>query len=265
MTAWFAAPHLEMLQWLRADGCAWDAEFVLSRAATAGKLAIVQWAHAQGDPIDNLCEGAAFGGRIELLRWLRRQGCPWGKTLQRAIQGGHLELVEWAVAEGCPCEVYGIWPGCGGIAMYEWLERAGYDWSMIGVSNLAAFGQVTAAELEWVVSRGARLHPLQVFEVGSLPLDALAWLVERGAVPTCGTFARAAVAGRLDMLEWLHARGCPFDADACIVAVLVEGNRWRVHRGTQSAAPDQFCFRKRRQRREVVAWLEAHLARQFNQ
>lgn len=39
--------NLEMLQWLRANGCPWDKETTLA-AAEGGHLEILQWAHAMG-------------------------------------------------------------------------------------------------------------------------------------------------------------------------------------------------------------------------
>ena len=41
--------HLEVLKWLRAEGCPWD-----------------EWA----------CAWALRGGHLEVLEWLRAAGCP---------------------------------------------------------------------------------------------------------------------------------------------------------------------------------------------
>ena len=42
--------HLEVVQWLRGNGCEWDS-----------------W----------VCTQAAFYGNVETLRWARENGCPW--------------------------------------------------------------------------------------------------------------------------------------------------------------------------------------------
>ena len=42
--------HLEVLQWLRAEGCPWDF---------------------------HTCKLAARDGHLETLRWARENGCPW--------------------------------------------------------------------------------------------------------------------------------------------------------------------------------------------
>ena len=41
--------HLEVLKWLRAEGCPWD---------------------------EDACTEAAWYGRLEVLKWLRDNGCP---------------------------------------------------------------------------------------------------------------------------------------------------------------------------------------------
>ena len=49
--------HLEVLQWLRANGCPWD-----------------EWT----------CKYAAEGGHLEVLQWARANGCPWDEKHVRA-------------------------------------------------------------------------------------------------------------------------------------------------------------------------------------
>ena len=67
---------LEALQWLRANGCDWDAE---------------------------TCAWAARGGHLGVLQWARANGCPWdAETLQCGAFGNHLAMLEWARANGCP-------------------------------------------------------------------------------------------------------------------------------------------------------------------
>jgi|TARA_B110000977_G_scaffold164629_1_gene211291 hypothetical protein len=68
--------QLEVLQWLRANGCPWGA---------------------------NTCSHAAEGGHLEVLQWARANDCPWNEyTCMRATEGGHLEVPQWARANGCP-------------------------------------------------------------------------------------------------------------------------------------------------------------------
>ena len=52
MTCFAAADHghLDVLKWLRENGCPWDEE---------------------------TCAYAARGGHLEVLKWARENGCPW--------------------------------------------------------------------------------------------------------------------------------------------------------------------------------------------
>ena len=67
---------MEMLKWLRSEGCPWDAD---------------------------TCSGAAFRGNLEMLKWLRSKGCPWnGWACEYAATRGKLDLLRWAIDNGCP-------------------------------------------------------------------------------------------------------------------------------------------------------------------
>jgi hypothetical protein len=60
--------HLEVLQWVRANGCPWDG-----------------WT----------CSWAAKGGHLEVLQWVRANGCPWFQvTRTTAVQLGYVEQEE---------------------------------------------------------------------------------------------------------------------------------------------------------------------------
>jgi hypothetical protein len=95
--------HLEVLQWLRADGCLWN-KYTCWEAAKCGHLEVLQWAHANGCLWDwHTCANATGGGHLEVLQWLRANGCPWDKyTVICARDRDHVELVNWAIANGCP-------------------------------------------------------------------------------------------------------------------------------------------------------------------
>ena len=67
---------LNMLKWLRANGCLWD-RFT--------------------------CTSAASNGHFEILKWARANGCPWDSwTCAEAAENGHFEILKWARANGCP-------------------------------------------------------------------------------------------------------------------------------------------------------------------
>jgi hypothetical protein len=90
-----AKGQLEVLKWLRANGCPWD-EKTCASAAQAGHLEVLQWARANGCPWDaNTCAGAALAGHIKVLQWARANGCPWDEwTCTMAATLGHLEMLK---------------------------------------------------------------------------------------------------------------------------------------------------------------------------
>ena len=100
--------HLEVLQWVRAQGCPWD-EGTCCEASKGGHLEVLQWAREQGCPWDeDTCWGAFEGGHLEVLQWAQEQGCPWdwGRLVsacawQKAVPTV-LEVLQWARVHGCP-------------------------------------------------------------------------------------------------------------------------------------------------------------------
>ena len=50
--------HLEIIRWLRSEGCPWGAY-------------TVEYPSAWG--------AAANSGHLEMLKWLKSEGCPWDK------------------------------------------------------------------------------------------------------------------------------------------------------------------------------------------
>ena len=63
---------MEVLKWLRSEGCPWDEE---------------------------TCEMAAEGGHLEVLKWLRSEGCPWDAGTWDAAKES---TREWLRENGCP-------------------------------------------------------------------------------------------------------------------------------------------------------------------
>ena len=101
--------QLEVLQWAHANGCPWN-EMTCAFAAGKGKLEAIQWLHANGCPwAESTCQWAADGGHLEVLQWLRTNGCPWNEeTCSNAAFCGQLGVLQWAHANGCPWD----WQHC---------------------------------------------------------------------------------------------------------------------------------------------------------
>ena len=131
--AWAAeGGHLETLEWLRSQGCAWD-ERTCTYAAEEGHLNCLQWARSEGCPWDeSTCSSAAERGHLEVLRWARDNGCPWqaDEICDMAAQCGHLSVLKYARSQGCPwdAEITDWAASCGHLEMLRWLRYEGCPW-----------------------------------------------------------------------------------------------------------------------------------------
>jgi hypothetical protein len=95
------AGRLDLLKMGRRLGYPWLT--TACAAGAAGHMSVLQWAHAQGCPLeDEMCEFAAKAGRLDVLQWARQQGCEWLGTCEAAARAGHLHVLQWARANGCP-------------------------------------------------------------------------------------------------------------------------------------------------------------------
>ena len=97
--------HLEVLKWLHANNCLWDA-WTCEHAARGGYLEVLKWLRINDYSWDTwTCSNAAKSGHLNVLKWARENGCPWDEdTCAMAAQGGHLEIVKWARENGCPSQ-----------------------------------------------------------------------------------------------------------------------------------------------------------------
>ena len=61
-------------------------EHVMTEAARSGNLELVKWLRGDGCPWDAYtCYWAVDQGHVKVLRWLRGNGCPWSAgTRERA-------------------------------------------------------------------------------------------------------------------------------------------------------------------------------------
>ena len=74
---------------------------VYASAAKEGRLEVLQWARANGCAWDGgACCGAAQGGQLEVLQWAKANGCEWDqdRVLYWASTSGTREgaaIMEW--------------------------------------------------------------------------------------------------------------------------------------------------------------------------
>ena len=70
--------HLEVLQWLHANGCPWN-KWTCAAAVAYGQVKVLQWASGNECPCDEAetVFRAAFNGHLNILIWACVKGCPW--------------------------------------------------------------------------------------------------------------------------------------------------------------------------------------------
>ena len=73
-------------------------ELVMDAAAFSGNIELVQWLRGEGCPWDrDTCFTAVNNGRVEVLRWLRENGCPWTAAIRHraAWELGYTDNFDW--------------------------------------------------------------------------------------------------------------------------------------------------------------------------
>ncbi|KAG5188549.1 hypothetical protein JKP88DRAFT_304475 [Tribonema minus] len=238
-----AAGQLELLKWLRRNGCGWD---------------------------EGTCTAAAKGGHVEVLAWARNEGCACdaAKVALAGTEAGSLEVVTYAVAQGllASAEVMSMDLSAaavrrGSMDVLQLLHTtAGFPLTLD--SAIAALAGGHARMLDYIVPQLSPAHQLyvnitttsdadvkmQLMEEALRIVDddgdnaalyvavaagdaaAVRWFVENGVgdETACHT---AAVARRMDILRLLESLGCPWDertTEALCATGQFDGLVWAV-------------------------------------
>ena len=121
--------HMDLVQWLCQDRGHTIDRNVMAWAASSGNLNLVQWLRSEGCPWDgDTYSFAARKGHLELMKWLHANGCPWTTCVsvdgedadyeepgpptvcENAARGGHVATLRWAIQNGCPYDAeYCAW------------------------------------------------------------------------------------------------------------------------------------------------------------
>ena len=71
--------HLEVMKWLKEDGCP-VVNYHAIFAAQDGQLEVLKWLKENGCALNALCLVCAQRGDLEMLKWLHEHGCPIGRN-----------------------------------------------------------------------------------------------------------------------------------------------------------------------------------------
>jgi hypothetical protein len=170
-------------------------------------LAKLQWGVSCGAPLAvPLSCAAAKAGRLEELQWLRSVGCPWGApTCAAAAAGGHMDMLLWARAHGCP-----------------WDEETVIGAAGHGHVPILKYALEGGCPTTWECAPDGQPAVTAAIEHGHM--HVVHWLFANGARPEPTHYMHAGRFGRLDLMQWLHARGVPLNrpwfVSSCMAAVL---------------------------------------------
>jgi len=215
--------RLEQVQWVHERaGFAWEARPHCLEAAVSGNLEVLKWLREEGCPWhEDLCNEAGE----KVVKWAVRNGCPFRiSEIKQAVHNnyfGAAKIMYKLMMAAKPHEIerveeyYACTVHCGNLRMLKWLRERGFPWdtttSAGAVDNLFV--------LKWLKEKGCPWDETTCTAAalaGNLP--ALKWAREQGCAwdeSTC-----VAHQGHLEVLKWLREEGCPWDQTTGKVAVL---------------------------------------------
>ncbi|PNH10613.1 Ankyrin repeat domain-containing protein, partial [Tetrabaena socialis] len=247
--------HVGLMDWLLATGHDLPSGRLLRAAAAGCDLPTLQRLHSM-----NFAQ--QLGGASKAMVLASAAG---------SLTADWRAKVEWLEGQGCPrtaeaCAKAAKQPDWRG--RLQWLQQRGYPLdgaaaeaaASVGVVDAlqyvlesgVALGKHTAMSVACAAAIGGYLAVLQAlhargFDVAAAAtaaaghghghLPVVAWLVETlGAemVLSAGVFALAARSGKMELLAWLHDRGCPWDESVFVAAAdtgCEEQLEWLAARG----------------------------------
>lgn len=207
-----ASGDLDILIWVRAQGCPWGPMYF---AARQGYLHILQYVYENGYVEKDWSSPAAWNGDFETLIWLRSIGQITGKDLCKSIASsaspGRLEMLKWARSYGYPWgDTMNELAENGDLRAMKWAHEHGASWSPEVYARAIMGGHRHV--VEWLEANGCPKNVTASQEAAAKgDFDLLIWLRDRGFPWGVETCEGAAESGKIKVLAWLRAQGCPWD------------------------------------------------------
>lgn len=191
---WLAAfhGHLEMVQWLYAQGGKANSNDSMDGAAAGGHLEIVQWLHANQPygPKEEAMDVAAWNGHVHILQWLH-ENAPECSGTRRAMDlaagRGHLAVVQWLHtnrSEGCTKNAMDNASSNGHLDVVQWLHANRSE----GCSRKAINQAISNGHVETVEFLHSTRLPSAI---------------------SASAMDKAATNGHLKMMQWLQSNLSP--------------------------------------------------------
>jgi hypothetical protein len=203
---------LDVLQFLHAQGCAWEAR-ISTIVAQRGDLEMLRWVHEQGCDLQTrtILSSAASSGNIELTAWVKQQpgvACNQSAMAAAAAQG-HTAVCELLRAEGRPWNTHACDRAASGrhLSTLSWLHENGCAWDMYTVCYAAAQGGsvdiMVYLQQQGLATTVTVLTGMLDWAGAHHELAAAQWLREQGAEwpAVLQNWSNTAIA-------WARAEGC---------------------------------------------------------
>ena len=188
-----------------------------------------------------LASGAAARGELEDLQWMISQGYGKGSKMgvaAAAAEAGQLRVLEWLLLEGYGMDktISSAAARGGQLTVLQWLRQKGCSWNAEVLSAAIAAGPHMHV-VDWALEEGCPVdasvcHAAAAVSKGGLQL--LQQMHAKGAPLNADTCAVAAEVGNLEILQWLRRKGCPWDEKSCLGAALkghLEVLQWARSKG----------------------------------
>ncbi|AVK76375.1 Ankyrin repeat domain containing protein [Pandoravirus neocaledonia] len=176
--------NIDIIRGLAKAGRYWT-KMTVCALAEHGRMSALQVLLDAGGSFDaSAAYFAADSGHADLVRWLHSMGCPLdARVCTAAAFRGDVDLLWWAHARGCPLS-------CG---VHKGLARHGL-----------------LSEIRRVESHGVPIpyNDCLGMAIAGGQIDTAEWMLAAGAIPHRHMYERAAAAGHVHMLDWLHGK-CP--------------------------------------------------------
>jgi hypothetical protein len=248
--------HLPVLEWavVRRGAPVRASDFLM--ACKWGLVGVLEWMRARGfcgsgDVYGAAAEGQDAGAAVAVVQWLLDAGCPptpaagTGATMA-AVKNKNVGLVRLLLANR--------FPACARCCCKEAASRA--DLPMLELLRESGLLLQEDAGAIWraAISPGGERVVEWLGGAGGLRLP--------GPASECGwMMGEAADAGSLEILRFLHARGCPPDEDMFVTAVRRSGvGALEFLRSDVGCAFDEdaMCLATEWSNLEAAEWLQAN-------
>jgi hypothetical protein len=192
-------------------------------AAKTGDMKTLEWALTIGcDLFEDVFDAAAQGGHVKTLNWLLNQECPWKLSIwESAASSKNSDTFTW-LQQNMPvdgfnsekCQIAAAKEG--NLELLKLLKKD--DMDSENLVNAALLGG-NSEMIEWLLP----FHAFTVSTIATACLVGNLEIVKRELTNPSQLHhsycKNAALNGHFELLQWLHAFGCPWNETATAAAV----------------------------------------------